>query len=99
MKNRSPFSQSLAARIFMGMLIAVACLNLSSCHSASYYYYKFPTYTFANRPIPPSKLANRVMVGVSTNGTSGSLVILDGLRDIRNNVQNTVAGFSISGFG
>ncbi|HEX7158436.1 MAG TPA: hypothetical protein VF214_05465, partial [Edaphobacter sp.] len=48
---------------------------------------------------PPSKLANRVMVGVSTNGTSGSLVILDGLRDIRNNVQNTVAGFSISGFG
>jgi hypothetical protein len=99
LKNRSPFSQSLTARIFMGMLIAVASLSLSSCHSASYYYYKFPTYTFANRPIPPSKLANRVMIGVSVNGTTGSLVIVDGLRDIRNNVQNTVPGFSISGFG
>lgn len=99
LKNRSPFSQSLTARILLGALLAVVSLTLSSCHAASYYYYKFPTYTFANRPVPPSKLANRVMVGVTVNGTTGSLVILDGLRDIRNNVQNTVAGFSISGFG
>ena len=38
----------------------------------------FPKYTYANRPVPPSKLANRVMIGVSANGSSGSLQIVDG---------------------
>jgi hypothetical protein len=99
LKNRSLFSQSITARLLLGMLIAVVSLTLSSCHSAAYYYYKFPTYTFANRPVPPSKLANRVMVSVTTNGTtSGSLQILDGLRDIRSNVQDTIPSFSISGY-
>jgi len=109
LKNRSLFSkslssqsllaQSLRARIFCGLLIAVATLGLASCHSADYYYYKFPQYTFANRPVPPSKLANRVLVSVSVNGTTGSLPILDAKRDIRNNVENTVTSFSISGYG
>jgi hypothetical protein len=36
------------------------------------------------------------MVAVSTNGASGSLPILDSLRDIRSNIQNTKT-FSISG--
>ncbi|HTD95773.1 MAG TPA: hypothetical protein VK627_02550 [Edaphobacter sp.] len=96
--NRSLFPQSLRAQTLCGLLIAVATLALSSCHSAAYYYYKFPQFTFANRPIPPSKLANRVMVSVSVNGTQGSLPILDAKRDIRSNVENTIPSFAISGY-
>ena len=98
MKNRSLFSQSLRAQIFCGLLIAIATATLTSCHSADYYYYKFPQYTFANRPVPPSKLANRVMISVSINGTSGALPIVDALRDIRSNVENTIPSFAISGY-
>jgi len=94
--NRSLFIKSLRAQIFCGLLIAAATLGLTACGP---YYYKFPQFTFANRPIPPSKLANRVMVSVTANGgTSGSLQILDALRDLRNNVQNTRTSFSISGY-
>ncbi|GGA59086.1 hypothetical protein GCM10011507_08080 [Edaphobacter acidisoli] len=96
MKNRSLFAKSLRAQIFSGLLIAIAAVGLSSCHSAAYYYYKFPQYTFADRPIPPSKLAQRVMVAV-TNAGIGSLPILDGKRDIRSNVENTITSFQISG--
>jgi len=94
--NRSLFTQSLRAQIFCGLLIAAATLGLTACGP---YYYKFPQYPFANRPVPPSKLANRVMVGVTANGGgSGSLQILDALRDLRNNVENTKTSFSISGY-
>jgi hypothetical protein len=86
------------AQIVCGLLIAITSLTLSSCHAASYYYYKFPEYTFANRPIPPSRLANRVMASVTANGSTGTLAILDASRDIRSNVQNTIRTFSISGF-
>ena len=79
------------------MLIA-ASLGLSSCHSAAYYYYKFPQYNYAGRPIPPSKLAQRVMIAVSANGTFGSLQIVDASRDIRSNVQDTIPSFSIGGY-
>jgi hypothetical protein len=94
--NRSLFAQSLRAQIFCGLLIAAATLGLTACGP---YYYKFPEFTFANRPIPPSQLANRVMVSVTINGgTTGSLQILDALRDIRSNVQNTRTSFSVSGY-
>jgi hypothetical protein len=94
--NRSLFTKSLCAQIFCGLLIAAATLGLTACGP---YYYKFPQFTFANRPIPPSKLANRVMVSVTANGGStGSLQILDALRNLRNNVQNTKPSFSISGY-
>jgi hypothetical protein len=94
--NRSLFTQSLRAQIFCGLLIAAVTLGLTACGP---YYYKFPQFPFANRPIPPSKLANRVMVGVTANGgSSGSLQILDALRDLRNNVENTKTSFSISGY-
>jgi hypothetical protein len=96
LKNRSPLAQSFCARSLCGILIAIATLGLTSCGQNLYY---FPQYTFANRPIPPSKLANRVMVGVTTNGTQGSLQILDGNRDIRSNIQNTIKSFQISGYG
>jgi hypothetical protein len=97
--NRSFFAQSLRAQIFCGLLIAFATAGLTSCHSDNYLAYKFPTYTFANRPVPPSLLANRVMIGVTTNGsTTGSLQIVDAKRDIRSNIQNTITSFSISGY-
>ncbi len=99
LKNRSIRSCSLAAQIVWGVLLALASISLSACHSNLYYAYKFPTYTFANRPVPPSKLANRVMVSVTVNGTQGSLPILDALRDIRYNISNTNSTFSISGYG
>jgi len=95
LKNRRPFAKSFRAQCFTGILIALATLGLSSCGQQ---FYRFPQYTFAGRPIPPSQLANRVMVSVSANGSSGNLQILDALRDIRNNVQDTIRQFSISGY-
>lgn len=111
MKNRSlstlllgklSFSNlTFGKQALCGLLLAFATIGLSACHSASYYYYKFPAYTFADRPIPPSKLANRVMISVGNaglSGSGGSLAIVDALRDIRNNVENTIPSFSISGY-
>jgi hypothetical protein len=96
---RSVLKKSLGAQIFCGLLIAIATTALTSCHSNDYLAYKFPQYTFANRPVPPSLLANRVMVGVTSNGTaSGSLQILDALRDQRSNIEDTKPSFSISGY-
>ncbi len=85
-------------RLVFGFLLALSVLGLSSCHSAAYYYYKFPADNYAGRPIPPSKLAQRVMIGVSSGGSSGSLQIVYALRDIRSNVQDTIPSFSISGY-
>jgi hypothetical protein len=82
-------------QVICGLLLAFSTLTLSSCKAN---YYKFPEYTYAGRPIPPSKLANRVMISVTANGTSGSLQIVDALRDIRSNVENTKPSFSISGY-
>lgn len=38
------------------------------------------------------------MAAYTSNGSSGGLEILDGLRDLRGNIQNTVPGFRISGY-
>ena len=80
------------------MLLALSTLALSSCHSAASLYYKAPEYNFAGRPVPPSKLLQRVMIGVSSGGTGGSLQIVDASRDIRSNVEDTIRYFSISGY-
>ena len=48
--------------------------------------------------MPPSKLAQRVMIGVSVNGSTGNLQIVDALRDLRSNVENTIPFYSISGY-
>jgi len=99
LKNRSLFSQSFRAQIFCGLLIAFVAVGLTSCHSDNYYAYKFPEFTFANRPVPPSLLANRVMIAVTVNGSStGSLQIVDAKRDLRSNIQNTKTSFSVSGY-
>ena len=95
MKNRSLVSQSFFAQTLCGLLIAIATLGLSSCGQR---YYKFPAYTYANRPIPPSKIDSRVLVGISVNGSSGSLEILDGKRDIRSSIFDANSSFHITGF-
>lgn len=102
-KNRSdqvwsPFTlniRSFFAPSARGLLLAVATLALTSCGQDLY---PHPQYTYAGRPIPPSKLLQRVLVGVTVNGSQGNLQILDGLRDIRSNVQNTIPYFTISGY-
>jgi hypothetical protein len=94
LKNRF-LSQSFCAQFFCGLLIAVVTLGLASCGTR---YYKFPQYTFANRPIPPSKLDSRVMVALTVNGSLGNLQILDGKRDIRSNIFDANSSFHISGY-
>ncbi len=94
-----PASRShFVPQVLFGLMLAFATLGLTACHSAQYYYYKFPASTYAGRPVPPSKLAQRVMIGYSFNGSSGSLAIVDGSRDIRTNVEDTIPSFSISGY-
>ena len=98
MKNRSLFAQSLRAQVICGLLIAFATVGLTSCHSDTFLAYKFPQFPFANRPVPPSLLANRVMISVTNGGATGSLQIVDALRDLRSNIQNTKTSFSVSGY-
>jgi len=98
-RSRSPEAPSRRGlHLLCGILIALSSLGLCSCHSASYYYYKFPEYNYAGRPVPPSKLAQRVMIGVTANGSQGALEIVDALRDIRSNVEDTIPSYSISGY-
>jgi hypothetical protein len=97
LKNRSPFVQSRSAQFLSALLITLATLAVTSCHSQSYLDYKFPQYTFANRPIPPSRLSNRVMVGVN-DSSLGALNIIDAKLDLRGNIQNTIKSFIISGY-
>jgi hypothetical protein len=98
LKNRSLFIKSLRTQIFCGLLLAFATAGLTSCHSDIFLAYKFPQFTFANRPVPPSLLANRVMISVTGNGLiGGSLQIVDAKRDLRSNIQNTKT-FSVSGY-
>src|SRR5579871_5005490 len=61
LKNRSLASQFFSAQTLCGVIIALVTLGLASCGQR---YYKFPAYTYANRPIPPSKIDSRVLVGI-----------------------------------
>jgi hypothetical protein len=93
--GRPSQGRSSAWHILCGLLLAASTLGLSACKAD---YYKFPQNTFAGRPIPPSQLAQRVMISVTANGSSGSLQIVDALRNIRNNVENTKPAFSVAGY-
>jgi hypothetical protein len=73
----------------------VATLALSSCARRIYL---DPQYNYAGRPLPPSGLLERVLASYTTGSAGGGLQILDGLRDIRTNVQNTIPRFGISGY-
>ncbi len=102
MKNRSLSSRSLESQflrvspsaLLCSLLLALATCGLTACKV----YYKVPQNNFAGRPIPPSKLLQRVLVGVSSNGTQGFLEILDAQRDLRSTIQNNQSTFSISGY-
>ncbi len=104
MINRSLFARpakrisspvfSLRRGLLLALLTTVSTLAIAGCGTNLY---QFPEYNFAGRPVPPSKLSNRVMVGL-TSGVQGSLQILDAQRDIRNSVYNANQFFFISGF-
>jgi len=78
-----------------GVLLALATLALTACGNVIY---KDPTYQYSGRPIPPSGLIQRVLAAYTSNGSAGGLEILDGYRDLRSNVQDTIKSFSISGY-
>jgi hypothetical protein len=88
--------RSFSALIASGILLATATLALSGCGVVVLY--KTPEFGYAGRPVPPSKMLERVLVAFSATGTSGGLQMIDGLRDLRSNVQNTTKFFPISGY-
>jgi hypothetical protein len=93
LKNRS-----LPAQVVSGLLLAAITLALTACGQRLYVY---PSSTYSGRPIPPSGLLQRVMVAYTTGispTSGGGLQILDGLRNIRMNIQDTIPSFSISAF-
>ncbi len=89
LKNRR-----IAAQLVAGIFLTALTLTLTACHTL----YKVPEYNFAGRPIPPSQMLERVLATSTNGGTTGGAQILDGLRDLRGNVQNTKLSFPISGF-
>ena len=89
LKNRR-----IAAQLVAGIFLTALTLTLTACNVL----YKVPEYNFAGRPIPPSQMLQRVLATSTNGGTTGGAQILDGLRDLRGNIQNTKLSFPISGF-
>jgi len=89
LKNRR-----IAAQLVAGIFLTALTLTLTACKVL----YKVPENNFAGRPIPPSQMLQRVLATFTNGGTTGGAQILDGLRDLRGNVQNTKLSFPISGF-
>ena len=89
LKNRR-----ISAQLVAGIFLTALTLTLTACKVL----YKVPQYNFAGRPIPPSQMLQRVLATYTEGGSSGGAQILDGLRDLRGNVQNTKTSFPISGF-
>jgi hypothetical protein len=84
-----------SAQLVSGLLLAAATLSLSACGNIIYHE---PEYQYSGRTVPPSGLLQRVMVSLTANGSAGGLQILDGLRDTRSNVQDTIQSFPIKGY-
>jgi hypothetical protein len=89
LKNRR-----IAAQLVAGIFLTALTLTLTACRVL----YKVPENNFAGRPIPPSQLLQRVLVTYTEGGLAGGAQMLDGLRDLRGNIQNTKVTFPISGF-
>ncbi len=86
--------RSVSARTVLGLLAAVlTALGVSGCRAPLYYYTQNQ---FGGRAIPPSGLQQRVLA--TYTGAGGGAEILDGLRDLRSNIQNTIPAFFITGF-
>ncbi len=87
--------RSISARPVVALVLGLAfLLPLAGCHAPLYYYSQNQ---YAGRAIPPSGLQQRVLAAYTSNGSGGGAEILDGLRDLRSNIQNTRPTFSISG--
>jgi hypothetical protein len=58
------------------------------------------TYYFAGRTLPPSGIANRVLIAVQNPSiaSKGLLTFVDAYYDIRQNYKDTIPSFSISGY-
>ena len=80
--------RSLVLSAFAALLVAGL---LAGCGS---------TYYFAGRVLPPSGIANRVLIAVQNPGAAskGLLTFVDAYYDIRQSFNDKVAGFSISGY-
>lgn len=91
MNRRSVFART-ALGLFVTLLTA---FGIAGCHTPLYYY---TDNQFAGRAIPPSGLQQRVLATYNNGLSTGGAEILDGLRDLRSNVQNTVPTFSIAGY-
>ena len=89
MKNRR-----IAAQLVAGIFLTALTLTLTACKVL----YHVPEFNFAGRPIPPSQMLERVLATSTNGGTTGGAQMLDGLRDLRGNIQNTKLSFPISGF-
>jgi hypothetical protein len=89
LKNRR-----IAAQLVAGIFLTALTLTLTACKVL----YKVPENNFAGRPIPPSQMLQRVLATFTNGGTTGGAQLLDGLRDLRGNIQNTKLSFPISGF-
>lgn len=89
MKNRR-----YAAQLIAGLFLSAFTLTLTACRVL----YHVPEYNFAGRPIPPSQLLYRVLATYTNGGFAGGAQMLDALRDLRGNIQNTKPSFPISGF-
>ncbi len=89
--------RSVSARTVLGLLVTLfTVLAVTGCKAPLYYYTQNQ---FAGRAIPPSGLQQRVLATYTTNGSSsGGAEILDGLRNLRSNVQNTTPAYFISGY-
>lgn len=78
------------------LLCATVVSLLTGC---GYRPYKTTENQFAGRPVPPSKLTQRVMVAISqASALSGSLEVLDAKRDIRSNVYVANSTTNIASF-
>ncbi len=93
---RFPLKSVSVARLATALLSACVLFLLAGCGSRPY---KTTVNQFAGRPVPPSQLTQRVMVGISQSSLAGgSLELLDAKRDIRSNVFTANSTFSISSF-
>ena len=76
--------------------MAAVVVLLTGCGARPY---KTTENQFAGRAVPPSRLTQRVMVGITRSSLlGGSLQILDAKRDIRGNVYFANSTFSIQAF-
>lgn len=83
-------------RTAIALLLLCSLAVFTGCSARPY---KTTVNQFAGRPVPPSKLTQRVMVAIGNGAIgNGSAEILDANRDIRSNVFQANSIFPVSGF-